>query len=40
MFSAPGDGGEGVEIARRVLLLTRRRIPFDRIAVLLHAGDG
>jgi hypothetical protein len=35
VFSAPGEGRECVEIARRVLALARNGIPFDRIAVLL-----
>ncbi len=35
-FSAPGEGGECVEIARRIRKLTEADIPFDRIAVLLR----
>jgi hypothetical protein len=37
VFSAPGEGRECTEIARRVLLLARDGIPFDRIAVLLRS---
>jgi ATP-dependent helicase/nuclease subunit B len=33
VFSAPGEGRECVEIARRVLTIARRGVPFDRIAV-------
>ena len=40
MFSAPGEGRECVEIARRVLSLARRGVPFDRIAVLLRSPEG
>jgi RecB family exonuclease len=39
VFSAPGEGRECVEIARRVLSLARVGIPFDRIAVLLRSPD-
>ena len=39
MFSAPGEGRECVEIARRVLSLARSGIPFDRIAVLLRSPE-
>jgi len=35
-FSAPGEGGECVEIARRIRELSDADIPFDRIAVLLR----
>jgi ATP-dependent helicase/nuclease subunit B len=35
-FSAPGEGGECVEIARRIRRLSDADIPFDRIAVLLR----
>jgi hypothetical protein len=38
-FSAPGEGRECVEIARRVLSLAGRGIPFDRIAVLLRSPE-
>ena len=37
MFSAPGEGRECVEIARRVLREARRGVPFDRIAIALRA---
>jgi ATP-dependent helicase/nuclease subunit B len=40
VFSAPGEGRECVEIARRVQSLARRGIPFDRIAVLLRSPEG
>jgi ATP-dependent helicase/nuclease subunit B len=40
IFSAPGEGRECVEIARRVLCLARRGIPFDRMAVLLRSPQG
>ena len=40
VFSAPGEGRECVEIARRVLSVARRGIPFDRIAVLLRSPEG
>src|SRR5262245_59122314 len=36
-FSAPGEGRESVEIARRILEEARRGTPFDQIAVLLRA---
>ena len=39
VFSAPGEGRECVEIARRVIGLARERIPFDRIAVLLRSPE-
>src|SRR5260370_16090415 len=35
-FSAPGEGVECVEIARRIRQLTGADVPFDRIAVLLR----
>jgi RecB family exonuclease len=37
LFSAPGEGRECVEIARRVLREARRGVPFDRMAVVLRA---
>jgi ATP-dependent helicase/nuclease subunit B len=37
LFSAPGEGREAVEIARRVLDEAARGVPFDRMAVLLRA---
>jgi CRISPR/Cas system-associated exonuclease Cas4 (RecB family) len=39
VFSAPGEGRECVEIARRVLGLARDGVPFDRIAVLLRSPE-
>jgi CRISPR/Cas system-associated exonuclease Cas4 (RecB family) len=39
IFSAPGEGLEAVEIARRILKLARTGIPFDEIAVLLRNPD-
>jgi hypothetical protein len=39
IFSAPGEGRECVEIARRALGLAREGIPFDRIAVLLRSPE-
>ena len=38
-FSAPGEGRETVEIARRVLDEAREGTPFDRMAVLLRAPE-
>jgi ATP-dependent helicase/nuclease subunit B len=40
VFSAPGEGRECIEIARRVLSLARRGVPFDRLAVLLRSPEG
>jgi hypothetical protein len=40
VFSAPGEGRECVEIARRVLSQARLGIPFDRIAVVLRSPEG
>jgi CRISPR/Cas system-associated exonuclease Cas4 (RecB family) len=37
LFSAPGEGRECVEIARRVIDEARRGVPFDEIAVLLRS---
>jgi CRISPR/Cas system-associated exonuclease Cas4 (RecB family) len=37
LFSAPGEGRESVEIARRVLREARRGIAFDRMAIALRA---
>jgi len=34
VFSAPGEGRECVEIARRVMALAQEGVPFDRIAIL------
>jgi ATP-dependent helicase/nuclease subunit B len=38
-YSAPGEGRECVEIARRVLQEARRGVPFDEMAVFLRAPD-
>jgi ATP-dependent helicase/nuclease subunit B len=38
-FSAPGEGREAVEIARRVLDEARAGTPFDEMAVLLRAPE-
>ena len=37
LFSAPGEGRECVEIARRILDEARAGVPFDQIAVLLRS---
>ena len=37
LFSAPGEGREAVEIARRLLHEAERGVPFDQMAVLLRA---
>jgi ATP-dependent helicase/nuclease subunit B len=37
LFSAPGEMQECVEIARRILREAKAGVPFDRIAVALHA---
>ena len=37
VFSAPGEGRECVEIARRILQEARAGVPFDRIAVVLRS---
>ncbi|HYE85963.1 MAG TPA: PD-(D/E)XK nuclease family protein [Vicinamibacterales bacterium] len=37
LFSAPGEGREAIEIARRILQEASRGVPFDRIAILLRA---
>ncbi len=39
VFSAPGEGLEAVEIARRILRWTRDGMPFDQIAILLRAPE-
>lgn len=39
IFSAPGEGREAIEIARRVLARARDGIAFDRMAVLLRAPE-
>jgi ATP-dependent helicase/nuclease subunit B len=40
VFSAPGEGRECVEIARRVLSMARSGVALDRIAVLLRSPEG
>ena len=37
LFSAPGEGREAVEIARRLMEEAARGVPFDQMAVLLRA---
>jgi CRISPR/Cas system-associated exonuclease Cas4 (RecB family) len=37
LFSAPGEGRECTEIARRILEEARRGVPFDEMAVLLRS---
>ncbi len=37
VFSAPGEGRESLEIARRVLEEARRGVPFDQMAVFLRS---
>ncbi len=39
IFSAPGEGLEAVEIARRILRLTRDGVAFDQIAILLRSPE-
>jgi ATP-dependent helicase/nuclease subunit B len=39
LLSAPGEGRECVEIARRVLAEAERGVPFDRMAILLRAPE-
>ncbi|MBX3025285.1 PD-(D/E)XK nuclease family protein [bacterium] len=39
LFSAPGEGREAVEIARRVLAEARAGTPFDQMAVFLRAPE-
>ncbi len=36
LFSAPGEGREAIEIARRILAAARAGTPFDRMAVFLR----
>jgi ATP-dependent helicase/nuclease subunit B len=38
-FSAPGEGLEAVEIARRILRLAREGTAFDQVAILLRNAD-
>ena len=40
VFSAPGEGRECVEIARRVVSMARSGVALDRIAVLLKSPEG
>lgn len=37
LFSAPGEGREAIEIARRLMREAARGVPFDNMAVLLRA---
>lgn len=37
LFSAPGEGREAVEIARRILREARDGVPFDKMAIALRA---
>ena len=39
LFSAPGEGAEAVEIARRILPMADAGVPFDQIAILLRAPE-
>jgi ATP-dependent helicase/nuclease subunit B len=39
VFSAPGEGRECVEIARRILRLAKDSVPFDRVAILLRSPE-
>ena len=38
-FSAPGEGREAVEIARRILREARRGVPFDCMAVIVRSPE-
>jgi hypothetical protein len=38
-FSAPGEGRECVEIARRILAEARRGVPFDEIAIFVRSPE-
>lgn len=38
-FSAPGEGLESVEIARRIRMWAEQGVPFDRMAILLRNPD-
>lgn len=38
-FSAPGEGLEAVEIARRIIRLVRKDLAFDQVAILLRNPD-
>src|SRR6478736_6547295 len=37
LFSAPGEGRESIEIARRILQEARAGVPFDEMAVFVRA---
>ena len=37
LFSAPGEGREAIEVARRVMAEADRGVPFDEMAILLRA---
>ncbi len=39
IFSAPGEGLEAAEIARRILRIAREGVPFDRMAILLRSPE-
>ena len=39
VFSAPGEGLEAVEIARRIVRLAREGTAFDRVAILLRSSE-
>jgi CRISPR/Cas system-associated exonuclease Cas4 (RecB family) len=39
LFSAPGEGREAVEIARRLLREARRGVPFDEMAILVRTPE-
>jgi ATP-dependent helicase/nuclease subunit B len=39
LFSAPGEGLEAVEIARRILRLAREGVAFDTVAILLRGPE-
>src|SRR4030095_10680533 len=39
LFSAPGEGRECVEIARRILQEARRGVPLDEIAVFVRSPE-
>src|SRR5262249_6084062 len=39
IFSAPGEGLEAVEIARRILKLARAGVAFDQVAILLRSPE-
>jgi ATP-dependent helicase/nuclease subunit B len=39
MFSAPGEGLETVEIARRILRLAQESVRFDEVAILLRSPE-